>query len=1414
LTNFLTGETWNFDAQGRLTADQDSYGNQNTMSYGVGSATSPASAANSGGRSLTFGYTAGLLTEAQSPLWQSGGAGAAGSQHVTYGYNAAGQLTTRTLGAGTPDAVATTFGYSGTLMTSITTAANRAWGLGYDGQGRVISVTAPASGTVGQAGYTPSYTTQYSYGVTQTAVVVGAGTGAALTTTYTLDAAGEAITVTDGLGHSSGASYDADHDVTASQDANGNVTTNKYQYTGPNGAIGQVIEEDQPAIQPYVPGNGLTVTPVITHSYDATTHDLIATKLPEGGLTTYSYDGHHSVVGTAEQTTCAGCGVSWQGTINQYDPYGERTSTTDGRGVNATNGVVTPNGQVSAYTSHMGYDTQGDLTSASTPPITATLGGVTRTASAVTTSYTYDGDGNRRTQVSANGNASATPGSYTTSYGYDHLGRPVTTTLPAIMLYNNTTTQPVETTGYDADGNVARTTDALGAVTTSSYDPLGRQVSTTNPVSGTSLMTYTASELAAQQDPQGNVTGYGYDAAGRQIQTTDPATGTVQTAYDAAGNTLALTTTDRTNGNAVIALQTLGYDALNRVITSTVVTNTANVAGSALTTLTAYDQDGNVAQTRQPNGDVVYNEYDAADRLTNVEIDPGLLTKAQAATHPSYEAYGYDAAGNQTVSVDADNRVTTNQYDGDNRAVQSVAASTAPTGTTTITTTTGYDPDGNSVAQTTRTSDSTSPGQVQTHTLTNAYNPADWETSTTNDGYTTNYGYDAAGQQRSETIVDGTTPVTMQLDAEGRVTAIGESYGGAGPYTSQYGYNADDLPTLVTLPGGVSEVAGYDANSALTSLTVSGPNTGVTTTTLNTAYGYGYNAAGWITGTTTISGTDALAHDGAGRLTSDCGPQVEVRNTGDHCDRWTYDANGNVTSQVADNGAPEVYAYNPAQPNEVTQATFQQANVPPADQYKNVTTSYGYGGNGDTTAITSPVNGAYTDTAAINDHLVYDAEQRPITLTHLEGGVPITISLGYNADGLRSRYTVVMTGTVINDERFQYRDGELAQVSAITATLNANGSIKSQGVPYTDTYIYGPIGEPLEFLRQQNNQTNHYWYVLDGQGSVVAVTDSNGKVVDRYNYDSWGEQIGRYPETVPQQLHYAGYWYDSEVQWYWLNVRYYNLEDLRFLQPNPSDQDGAHTYVYANDDPVDLIEVGGAFSISGFFHHAVQFLDSAAHVTFKVAEAAWNAVAGDDVHVICCTSDPLPIKALAVLDLALTVVPGADAAKLLEVGAKTAAKAGGEQAAFALVRWIAGKTDSKVATDLSDNVLRDAFRARKEGGSSALRDAERAACEACFATGTQVATPHGGQAIESLHVGDLVQAANPTTGKVEAEAVQAVIRAIDADSAQGYTHPYGRSSWGSRALGPGCWPVHGRARRGTAATTGVGRGRARRWHQR
>jgi len=255
LTNILTSEVWAFDSQGRLTGDSDAYGNKNGYSYGAGSATSPSSVVNSGGRAALLAYANGQLADVQSPLWTSSG-GARG-QHVTYGYNASGQLTSLTRGAGTGDAVTTTFGYSGTQLVTITTPANRAWGVGYDASGRVSAITSPVSGTAGQPGYTPAYTTQYTYSPGQTVVVAGVGTSAAVTTTYTLDGQGQATSVTDGLSHTSRSTYDGDHDVTSLTDANGNTTTNKYQYIGPNGALGQLIEEDQRRSRRTAPSTGL-----------------------------------------------------------------------------------------------------------------------------------------------------------------------------------------------------------------------------------------------------------------------------------------------------------------------------------------------------------------------------------------------------------------------------------------------------------------------------------------------------------------------------------------------------------------------------------------------------------------------------------------------------------------------------------------------------------------------------------------------------------------------------------------------------------------------------------------------------------------------------------------------------------------------------------------------------------------------------------------------------------------------------------------------------------------------------------------------------------------------------------------------------------------------------------------------------
>ncbi len=137
LTNFLTGATRTFDPSGRLSATADSYGASDAM---VDDGTDQAGGAlvDSGGRTIAYSYTNGVVGEEVSPLWQSSG-GTQG-QHVTAVYSGT-LLMARTLGAGTADAVTTTFGYSGTLLVTVTTGMGHQWLLGYDAQGRVAAIT-------------------------------------------------------------------------------------------------------------------------------------------------------------------------------------------------------------------------------------------------------------------------------------------------------------------------------------------------------------------------------------------------------------------------------------------------------------------------------------------------------------------------------------------------------------------------------------------------------------------------------------------------------------------------------------------------------------------------------------------------------------------------------------------------------------------------------------------------------------------------------------------------------------------------------------------------------------------------------------------------------------------------------------------------------------------------------------------------------------------------------------------------------------------------------------------------------------------------------------------------------------------------------------------------------------------------
>ncbi len=183
-------------------------------------------------------------------------------------------------------------------------------------------------------------------------------------------------------------------------------------------------------------------------------------------------------------------------------------------------------------------------------------------------------------------------------------------------------------------------------------------------------------------------------------------------------------------------------------------------------------------------------------------------------------------------------------------------------------------------------------------------------------------------------------------------------------------------------------------------------------------------------------------------------------------------------------------------------------------------------------------------------------------------------------------------GTAAFTETLRYR-GRGGQVSQVAVREGTNS--------FTETFLYRPSGAPLELVYQKQGQAaQRYWYLLDGQGSVVGLADPGGSLAQQYSYDPWGQPTGAtgntgIAERVPQPLRYRGYWYDGWYDgagafkpgptyisddtrpqgWYWLGARAYDPALRRFLQPDPSARDRVRSYAYVHDDPVDLADPSG-----------------------------------------------------------------------------------------------------------------------------------------------------------------------------------------------------------------------------------------------
>ena len=112
--------------------------------------------------------------------------------------------------------------------------------------------------------------------------------------------------------------------------------------------------------------------------------------------------------------------------------------------------------------------------------------------------------------------------------------------------------------------------------------------------------------------------------------------------------------------------------------------------------------------------------------------------------------------------------------------------------------------------------------------------------------------------------------------------------------------------------------------------------------------------------------------------------------------------------------------------------------------------------------------------------------------------------------------------------------------------------------------------------------TNKYYYHFDSIGSVTALTDSNGNIIERYSYDVYGnfvikdEQNNRLTNSkIDNPYYFTGRKYDFETGIYYYRMRYYDPTIGRFLQIDPISNNNTNLYIYCLNNPVNFIDPFG-----------------------------------------------------------------------------------------------------------------------------------------------------------------------------------------------------------------------------------------------
>ncbi len=192
----------------------------------------------------------------------------------------------------------------------------------------------------------------------------------------------------------------------------------------------------------------------------------------------------------------------------------------------------------------------------------------------------------------------------------------------------------------------------------------------------------------------------------------------------------------------------------------------------------------------------------------------------------------------------------------------------------------------------------------------------------------------------------------------------------------------------------------------------------------------------------------------------------------------------------------------------------------------------------------------------------------------------------YDADGLRSAKGVNGVKTTyqyVGDKLFYEKRGNNTELY----------------------YFYDSYGKLSAISYVTNGTATPFYVSTNSQGDVLSIHTGSGVKVAQYDYDTWGNATvmvvttdadGKYiyttvtDESAPghistlNPIRYRGYYYDEDLELYYLQSRYYDATIGRFINADGYISTGQdvlsyNMFAYCMNNPVNMSDPSGAFGV-------------------------------------------------------------------------------------------------------------------------------------------------------------------------------------------------------------------------------------------